>query len=189
MIHGKRRACAIRQRPQRTISQLGVDDKTNEIGTAPELLANLVIAGRIFTMDALLTQREVAQTIVDDGGDYVMIVKDNQPTLRQDIAILFEPEVCTPGFSPSLKGFRTAQTVNKGHGRSEYRTLQASVELNDYVDWPGLQQVFRLDRKTVILKTGEVRQETVYGLTSLSFIRAGADRFFTTPSLSSQMIT
>ena len=50
------------------------------------------------------------------------------------------------------------------------------MELNDYVDWPGLQQVFRLDRKTVILKTGEVRQETVYGLTSLSFIRAGADR-------------
>ncbi len=50
------------------------------------------------------------------------------------------------------------------------------MELNDYVDWPVLQQVFRLDRKTVILKTGEVRQETVYGLTSLSFIRAGADR-------------
>jgi len=167
---------AFSRRLQRTIAQLSVDDKTNEISAAPKLLADLVFAGRIFTMDALLTQREVAQPIVDGGGDYVMIVKDNQPTLRQDIATLFEPEVCVPGFSPALKDFRTAQTVNKGHGRLEYRTLQASVELNDYTDWPGLQQVFRLDRKTVILKTGEVRQETVYGLTSLSHTRAGADR-------------
>lgn len=164
------------QRLQRTIAQLSVDDKTNEIGVVPELLADLVIAGRIFTMDALLTQREIAQTIIDGDGDYVMIVKDNQPTLRQDIATLFEPEVCAPGFSPALKDFRIAQTVNKGHGRLEYRTLQASVELNDYADWPGLQQVFRLDRKTIILKTGQVRQETTYGLTSLSHTHVGADR-------------
>jgi hypothetical protein len=52
--------------------------------------------------------------------------------------------------------------------------LQASVALNVYSDWPGLHQVFRLDRKTIILKTGEVRQETVYGLTSLSRERASA---------------
>ena len=105
-----------------------------------------------------------------------MFVKDNQPTLCEDIATLFEPEECVPGFSPALKDFRTAKTVNKGHGRMEYRTLQASVELNDYLNWPGVQQVFRLERRAVILKTGEVRQDTVYGLTSLPPSRADADR-------------
>ncbi len=167
---------AFSQRLQRTIAQLSVDDKTNEITIAPELLADLVLTGRIFIMDALLTQREIAQTIVDGGGDYVMFVKENQPTLYQDIATLFEPEECAPGFSPALKDFRTAQAVSKGHGRMEYRTLQASVELNDYLDWPGVQQVFQLERRTIILKTGQERQERVYGVTSLPPERAEAER-------------
>ena len=68
---------AFSHRLRRTFAQLGVDDKTNEIGAMPELLADLVIAGRVFTMDALLTQREIAQTIVNNQGDYVMIAKDN----------------------------------------------------------------------------------------------------------------
>ena len=165
---------AFSQRLRCTFAQLGVDDKTNEIGAMPDLLADLIITGHVFTMDALLTQREIAQTIVDNQGDYVMLAKDNQPTLRQDIATLFEPERCTPGFSPPSKDLRTETTISKGHGRLEYRTLQASVALNEYSDWPGLHQVFRLDRKTIILKTGEVRQETVYGLTSLPRERASA---------------
>jgi predicted transposase YbfD/YdcC len=167
---------AFSHRLRRTFAQLGVDDKTNEIGVMPELLANLVIAGRVFTMDALLTQQEIAQTIVDHQGDYVMIAKNNQPTLQADIATLFEPERCTPGFSPPPKDLRTAPTINKAHGRLEYRTLQASTALNEYLDWPGVQQVFRLDRKTIILKTGAVRHKTVYGLTSLAPVRADAAR-------------
>jgi len=63
-----------------TFAQLGVDDKTNEIGAMPDLFADLIIAGRVFTMDALLTQRDIAETIVENQGDYVMIAKDNQPT-------------------------------------------------------------------------------------------------------------
>lgn len=157
-----------------TFAQLGVDDKTNEIGAMPDLLADLIIAGHVFTMDALLTQRDIAETIIENKGDYVMVAKDNQPTLRADIATLFEPEHCTPGFSPPPKDWRPETTINKGHGRLEYRTLQASTALNEYLDWPGVQQVFRLERKTIILKTGEVRQEIVYGLTSLPPERASA---------------
>jgi predicted transposase YbfD/YdcC len=157
-----------------TFAQLGVDDKTNEIGAMPDMLADLVIAGHVFTMDALLTQRDIAETIVENKGDYVMIAKDNQPTLRADIATLFEPEHCMPGFSPPPKDLREETSINKGHGRLEYRTLQASTALNEYLDWPGVHQVFRLARKTIILKTGEVRQETVYGLTSLPPARASA---------------
>jgi len=148
-----------------TLGQLAVADKTNEIGAIPDLLASLIIEGHVFTMDALLTQREIAQTIVDRKGDYVMIVKDNQPTLRANIELLFADQEFVEDRSI---------TTDKGHGRLEVRTLETSSALNGYLDWPGLKQVFRLDRKTTILKTGEVRMETVYGLTSLAAQRAGA---------------
>src|SRR5215468_5429433 len=71
-----------------TLTQCAVDDKTNEITAVETVLEQLVLEGRIVTMDALLTQRHVAQTIVDKGGDYVMIVKENQPQLRADIESL-----------------------------------------------------------------------------------------------------
>jgi predicted transposase YbfD/YdcC len=80
---------AVSHRLGLTLGQAGVDDKTNEIPVAPRLLAGLLLEGRVVTMDALLTQRAVACTIVDGGGDYVMIVKENQPQLYSDIATYF----------------------------------------------------------------------------------------------------
>lgn len=153
-----------------TLGQVAVNEKTNEIGAAPALLADLVIEGRVFTMDALLTQRTIAQYLIDHKGDYIMLVKDNQPTLRDDLAVLFSgPD--TPRFIDDQHS-----TLEKARGRVEVRTLQTSSALNDYVNWPGVQQVFRLNRKTTILKTGNVRAETVYGLTSVAVPRAGAAR-------------
>lgn len=80
---------AVSHRLQQTLGQVAVDDKTNEIGACPALLAGLVLEGRVVTMDALLTQREVAQTILDGRGDYVMVVKNNQPTLHDAVATVF----------------------------------------------------------------------------------------------------
>jgi DDE_Tnp_1-associated/Transposase DDE domain len=80
---------AVSHRLGLTLGQMGVADKTNEIPVAPMLLAGLLLEGRVFTMDALLTQRAIAQTIVDGGGDYVMVVKANQPQLEADIALTF----------------------------------------------------------------------------------------------------
>lgn len=91
---------AVSHRLGLTLGQAGVDDKTNEIPVAPALLAGLLIEGRIVTMDALLTQREVAQTIMAGGGDYVMPVKENQRGLYQAIDTLFAtppPAVTHPG--------------------------------------------------------------------------------------------
>jgi Transposase DDE domain len=59
-----------------TLAQQAVDDKTNELPVAMDLLRHLVLEGRSVTMDALLTQRQSAQQIVDAGGDYVMVVKE-----------------------------------------------------------------------------------------------------------------
>ncbi len=77
---------ALAHRVGLTLAQQAVDDKTNEIPVALDLLRHLVLEGRIVTMDALLTQRQIAQHIVDAGGDYVMVVKENQPQLLEDIA-------------------------------------------------------------------------------------------------------
>jgi len=153
-----------------TLAQQAVADKTNEIPVALELLRHVVLEGRIVTMDALLTQRSIAQQIVDAGGDYVMLVKDNQPQLRADIATVF-------ALPPQAGETRTAaETVDSGHGRIEQRRLQTSDILVGYSDWPGLVQVFQLERQVIRKKTGEVREEVVAGGTSLAPGRADATR-------------
>jgi hypothetical protein len=80
---------AVSQRLGLTLGQTAVGEKTNEIPCAQTLLAGLLLDGRIFTMDALLTQRAVAATIVAGGGDYVMTVKGHQPQLHADIQTVF----------------------------------------------------------------------------------------------------
>jgi len=160
---------AFSQRLGLTLRQLGVQPQSNEIGAASPLLAALFIEGRIWTMDALLTQRQIAQTIVDRGGDYLMIVKENQATLHDDLETLFADPLADRFFVTEC-----TQKVEKEHGRLGIRTLRSSTALNDYLDWPGLQQVFHLDRQTTYLKSGSRRAETVYGLTSLSPEQADA---------------
>lgn len=105
-----------------TLAQQAVDDKTNEITHVDAVLGQLVLPGRVFTMDALLTQRQVAQTIVDAGGDYVMIVKDNQPQLRADIELVFTLPPVGDRQDP-------ARTVDIGHGRIEQRHITTSEAL------------------------------------------------------------
>lgn len=148
-----------------TLAQHAVDDKTNEITAVETLLQGLVLEGRVMTMDALLSQRQVAQTIVDKGGDYVMIVKENQPQLHADIALVF----AQPPWGDLQE---TASTVDMGHGRIEQRTLTASSALAGISSWPGLAQVFQLERQVTRKKTGEERDEVVYGVSSLGAERA-----------------
>ena len=159
-----------------TLAQNGVDIKTNEIGVVSEVLKKLVLEGRVVTMDALLTQREVAKDILAGGGDYVMIVKENQEKLLDEVMTTFHGP-----YSDSLKK-STDETLDVGHGRIEERSIIVSDALIGYSDWPGLSQVFQLtrktviNRKTVIKKTGKIREETVYGVTSLTPGKASPSR-------------
>jgi hypothetical protein len=152
-----------------TLAPHAVDDKTNESTAVETILQHLVLDGRIVTMDALLTPRHIAQTIVDKGGDDVMIVKEHQPQLRADIAL---------GFTLPPVGDRqaTAQTVDLGHGRIEQRQLTTRAARVGYSDWPGLAQVFELGRHVMFPKTGKERGEVVYGVTSLRPERATPER-------------
>lgn len=143
------------------LAQLAVDDKTNEITTIRPLLEKLLLEGVVVTVDALLTQREIARQIGQAGGHYIMYVKANQPQLRWAIQQLF---IRPPRFG--VPEPVRAKTVNKHGGRVEVREIAASTGLNDYLEWPGLAQVFQLTRTT--LRDGKVKQKTVYGITSLT---------------------
>lgn len=152
------------------MTQIGIEDHTNEIGAMPEFLNQLVVEGRVITMDALLTQRNIVQSIIDKEGDYVMIAKGNQPKLHADLQLLFADPDAESYFQERVT------TIDKGHGRIERRTIRTSLELNDCLDWPGVQQVFRLDRMRTFHKTGEIQKDTVYGITSLTRDKCPASR-------------
>jgi predicted transposase YbfD/YdcC len=158
------------------LCQVAVDDKSNEIPAAQQALKHLKLQGKIVTADALHTQRELSQLVVEAGANYVWIVKDNQPALRREIELLFQPETCLPGTSPVITDLRTATTTDKGHGRIETRRLTVSSLLAESARWPHLAQVFRLERTVRLLKTGETSSEVVYGVTSLTAAEATPQR-------------
>jgi predicted transposase YbfD/YdcC len=160
---------AVSHRLGLTLGQRAVPDKRNEIAATAELLTGLILKGRVITMDALLTQRKLAEAILAQQADYVMMVKDNQPQLRKWIKALFDE----PQWLRELP--QRAESLDLGHGRIEKRCLQASRALSDHDLWPGLAQVFVIEREVIQVKRGQRRQEVVYGCTSLTKERADAE--------------
>ena len=91
-----------------------------------------------------------------------MVVDDNQPTLKADVARLFD---LPPGPGQDL---RITRQVSSGHGRVETRILAASSDLKGYVDWPGVEQGLRLERRVYYQATGRTTVEVEYGVLSLA---------------------
>jgi predicted transposase YbfD/YdcC len=152
-----------------TLAQMAIESKQNEISAAPLLLEYVDLRNKVVVGDALHTQRQVSIQIGKASGNYIWTVKGNQPQLLQDLQDWFDPHVpMLPGMGCPPKDFQTVTRISKGHGRLETRTLTTSSQLNDFLDWPFLQQVFQLQRTITISKTGKTRHETVYGITSLS---------------------
>ena len=159
------------------LSQRAVESKSNEIKAVPPLLQEQDLTGTVTTMDALLTQRAIAQQIVRAGGHYLMSVKANQRELCLATAELFaDPPWLTYEQGAS---YRRYSQVEKGHGRVEKRTLESSPALREYMQeylhWPGGEQVMRRTCRRVILKTGEVSEQVKYGVTSLRWEEADAE--------------
>src|SRR5712692_7812582 len=124
--------------------------RTNEIGMAIPLLKTCSIAGKDITGDALLTQRAIADYVVEQGAHYHFTVKSNQPTLERDIALLFETRG-VPDF---------VEAASPDHGRIETRRIWCSTELNAYLDFPHVGQVFQIERESIDKKTGVIRLES-----------------------------
>jgi predicted transposase YbfD/YdcC len=150
------------------LMQIAVTGQGGELPAAPKLLKQIDLRGKVVMGDALHTQRGVSIQIVEAGGEYIWLAKGNQPQMEEDIRLWFEPDVPPiPGMNYPPKDFETAQQTNKGHGRLETRTLTVSSQLKDFLPWPYLEQVFKLERRAISHKTGQTQEQVVYGFTSL----------------------
>ena len=153
-----------------TLWPQAVADKTHEIPVMQEVLRALVVEGRLITVDAWLTPRAIAPSIVEGDGDSVRLVKGNPPQLYDDLHRVFHD---APTRAETLAA---VATVAAGHGRIAQRRLTTSTALVGYRDWPGLAQVFQLERRATRKQTGEQRHEVVSGVTSLGPDQAGPER-------------
>ena len=153
-----------------TLAQMAIARKRNEIAAVPLLLAGHDLTDTVTTMDALLTQRAIARTILAQGGHYLMMVKRNQRRLYEDLELFFR----LPPVVADEEHWDRVQTISKGHGRIERRTLESSSGLCAYLVWPGVAQVVRRRCERTIVATGEYSCEVSYGLTDLAPAQAGA---------------
>jgi predicted transposase YbfD/YdcC len=147
------------------LGQVKMAEKSNEIIAIPKLLAMLAVEGAIITIDAMGCQRNIAQAILDKKADYVLALKGNQGTLREDVEI-FVAEQQAAGFKDTE--ISQATTIEGDHGRIETRTTTVihDVEwLQDRHDWPGLQAVVMVESSREI--SGKIEHETRFYITSL----------------------
>lgn len=150
------------------LGQVKVETKSNEITAIPALLAILDLTGCIVTIDAMGTQTEIAQQIVDQGGDYLLVVKENQKNLYEDIELFFKLAQQNGFAKVSHSHHRTA---NGGHGRLEVRQCWAiSGEdslafLRGEARWPKLQCLVMIQAERHL--EGKVKHQTHYFITSL----------------------
>lgn len=156
------------------LMQAAVASKENEITVAPGLLSTLDLKGRVVCGDAMFTQRKLSVQILAQGGDYIWTLKDNQPSTKADVMQFFKPPRRAPGWRAPALPQTLARTTQLGHGRLEQRVLRLMPDEEGFLDWPGVQQVFQLKRRFIQKATGEVSEETAYGLTSLQPSRVNA---------------
>jgi predicted transposase YbfD/YdcC len=140
------------------------------------LLKSVDLQGIIITGDAMFAQRELSRQVLEAGGDYVWSVKENQPGLRASIEALFEIEEGRTALKTMKNDLSRAETIDKQHGRLEQRRITTSSMLAGELDWPGLAQVFRIEREVEEVAIGKRHSETVYGVSSLSNKQAHAER-------------
>jgi predicted transposase YbfD/YdcC len=144
-----------------TLGQLAVDAQSNEIPAVRALLSLLSLEGCTVTLDALHAQRETAQTLRDQGADYILALKGNQGTLCEDVRTLLEDS--------GLKIHDRVQTVDADHGRIETREAHLVTDLTwlqEQHHWPGLACIGKITATREDKATGTVQTQDRYCLLS-----------------------
>ena len=129
------------------LGQVSTNEKSNEITATPRLLELLEISGCVVTIDAMGCQKKIAETIIARGADYVLAVKDNQPSLSEDIRPYFEGVAAG---APALADMALLETVDGDHGRIETRRhwITSDIEwLRQHHPWEGLQSIGMIERR------------------------------------------
>ena len=163
------------------LGQQSTDDKSNEITAIPKLLDLISLYGAVVTIDALGCQKTIVEQIVEGGGDYILAVKDNQPTLHQELKLLFD-EAITRQFEHM--GYDYHEQVEKNHGRLETRRVWVTREvqwLRDRGEWTGLRSAVRVERERQLLdpvnpaKPRKIEREQHHFIASLDHRDPGRD--------------
>ncbi len=153
---------------QLVLGQVSTDEKSNEITAIPRLLELLHIKGCLVTIDAMGCQKAIASAIVDAKADYLLAVKDNQPTLASTIAGVFEEALKDPDFAAARH-----ETRDEAHGRVEVRTCR-TLNINaesgaPFDDWEGLKGIVRVEsQRTVAGKTSIEHRDYITSRTDFS---------------------
>lgn len=146
------------------LGQRATAEKSNEKTAIPELLASLALEGCIVTIDAMGTQANIAQAIRDRGADYLLAVKDNQPTLADSLRDFFAQFEAAPEKTPHS----AVETIEKDHGRLETRRCYAFNQLgclDKPEQWPDLQSFAVIESERCI--NGKTSLERRFYISSL----------------------
>jgi predicted transposase YbfD/YdcC len=155
-----------------SLGQVACAAKSNEITAIPELLRLVDIRGAIITIDAMGTQKAIAEQIIDSGADYVLALKGNQETLHQAVIDYIEAQTASDFAEVKVRRHQTTET---GHGRSETRNyfhLPVPPSLPGLEQWKGLKSIGMAALQCV--RNGQETFEIRYYISSLA---VGVQRF------------
>ena len=142
-----------------SLGQITVDSKTNEIPAVKELIEILDVEGKIITADAMHCQKETAEKIIDNKGDYVLQLKANQKNFYEDVYAMFDEKYMDE--TDTNCEYEVFCTVEKSHGRIEKRTCYVLNEIEFFTDylaeWKGLKKIFAVKRE--VERSGEKTSE------------------------------
>ena len=147
------------------LGQAKVADKSNEITAIPQLLDLLTIKGSTITIDAMGCQREIAAKIIEKEADYVLALKGNQGTLREDVELFFTEQKACKYRDCSVDRH---ETIEKSHGRIETRIVTAIGDLGwlqERHKWPGLTGIVVVESRREI--GARTERELRFYITSL----------------------
>jgi predicted transposase YbfD/YdcC len=154
-----------------SLAQVAVEDKSNEITAIPEVLKLLDLHGALVSIDAIGTQKQIAAQIREGGGDYLLAVKDNQPTLAEDVVACF-----LQAYENDFEGVRhdSYMTREVGHGRLEeraYRVIYEPSGLSTQAEWVDLKAIVQVIRTRQVADKESV--EVSYYISSSGATAAG----------------
>ncbi len=165
------------------LAQMPTASKSNELNAIRALLKILEVRGSLVSIDAIACQTDVAKRIVERGGDYLLSVKDNQPTLREQIVAAFDATALEPTRNADRLGppaHETHSASDAGHGRIETRTTTVIHDFDEWLDketrdrWQGLDTLVRIESRREHEATGKVETESRYYISSRRMTAAQA---------------
>lgn len=146
------------------LAQRGVNSKTNEITAIPDVLNMLEITGAIVTIDAIGTQKSIAEHIIRKKADYLLALKGNQKSLHSDVVLFFSDQELS-------QDCHIFDDTSFGHGRIEERVCRVSRAqdwlLKRHPEWKNLTSIVEVTVKRVFKKTGAISRQTRYYISSL----------------------